>query len=112
MLPTIFEKPQAQLSLDPYGARRYANVDNRMEVTQRDRPAFHVPIAVPTELFTLFAQHLDIARDDPVSLSLDEVEDDNFVFSVLYANETKLADLWSIPRKMLPGFVLNSKYRV
>lgn len=112
MLPTIFDTQLAKLDLDIYGARWYANVDNRLEVTQRDRPSFQVPIAVPSVLFTLFAQHLRIARDDKVYLSLDEVDDDKFVFSALYANETKLADLWPIPRKALPGFVLNPKYRL
>lgn len=112
MTPTIFDNPQATFELDRQGARWYANIDNRLEVSQRERPAFHVPIAVPSVLFTLCLETLKVARDDTVSLSLDEVEPDKFVFSLVYAQDTKIADLWTLSRKALPGFLLNRKYRL
>lgn len=109
---TTFQTPQFPLLPDPIGPRRYANVDNRLEVSTRDAQ-YLVALAVPTGLFTLMRDVLRIVPDNEVLLAVDQVtvrpdEDDRFVFSLMSGND--LWDLWSYTAAGLPKWLKDSTY--
>lgn len=106
---TVFDRPQSDLLPDRRGARMYANVDNRMEVTARGRSALF-PVAVPTMLFTYMAQVARIPAEQEVNLSLELFDDlGYYVFSLLAGDE--LHDLWYYSLKGVPQWTRNPAYR-
>lgn len=105
MRPTVFPQPQWKLISDPLGARCYANVDNRLEVAT-EAGTYHVPIVVPTGLFTLMRDVFKIDPQDTVNLALDEVtdgEDTKYVLSLMVHD--RLYDLWAYSYAGVPKWV-------
>jgi hypothetical protein len=107
---TVFDRPQFGLLPDLAGPRQYGNVDNRMEVHTR-AGTWHVALAVPTGLFLLMKGVLSVSVDDAVSLSLDEGDDERYVFSLMVGTE-RLYDLWSYSTGSVPRWVFNPEYRI
>lgn len=102
---TVFEQPQAKLTYDPSGPRRYGNVSNRLEIVDSLR-SWHVPIAIPTFLFFWMYQ-TEIPREHDVTLSLDRIDlprgKAGYVFSALVDFPIpQLYDLWTIPESSFP----------
>lgn len=107
-LPTVFQSPQCSLVPDLKGRRMYANVDNRMSVTDGDAE-YHVLVVVPTGLFSIMKDVLKVAPEKDVSLSVDRLED-RHVFSLL-SGQDDLYDLWSYSEASLPQWILSGEYR-
>jgi hypothetical protein len=104
----VFDSPQWSLVPDLTGARFYANVDNRLEITN-GRTSFHVALAVPTQLFT-YMLNIGVKQEDTVQLALDWIEGYP-VFSMVISGEN-LHDLWVFPRNGEPDWIYDLKYRV
>lgn len=106
-----FQSPQWRLLPDPVGVRRYANVDNRMEVKLTSDPAFRVAVAVPTGLFTLMKDVFKVPVGETVTLAIDQDDfKDRYVFSLMYGGDN-LYDLWMYTGSTLPQWILNPQYR-
>ena len=107
-LQTIFDQPQAQLLPDSLGARYYANVSNALEVAIGSR-VYAVPLAIPSELFTLFREVCKFNKDVEITLALDLI-DERYIFSATQG--ASIFDLWSYSERSLPGWITNSAYRL
>lgn len=95
---------------DTEGARPYANVDNRLEVVDRDGHAYEVALAIPTAWFTLARDHLQIGREETVTLSIEWVGQ-HYLFSALTSTD-KLIDLWAYTPARLPAWLTEPEYRL
>lgn len=104
---TVFDKPQADLVPDRQGRRWYGNVDNLMQINAQGRK-FDVFVAVPTMLFPLMKEALQIPPEEPVTLAIDQI-DEYYVFSLLGGD--RLFDLWHYSQKGIPGWILHRDYR-
>lgn len=107
-LHLVFDTPQAPLVPDRRGHRFYGNVDNAMSVGGVGSP-YVVHVAVPTMLFPLMKEVLNIHPESEALLGLD-LMDNWYVFSVLSGN--RLFDLWRYPSKKVPEWILSREYRV
>ena len=105
---TVFDKPQAALLPDPAGARDYANISNIVDFADGGR-TWAVCVAVPTELFTFMKEVAKIPPEDAVTLSIDRVDPDWYVFSLLRGED--LYDLWHYSNMSLPAWLLDREYR-
>ena len=88
----------------------YANVDNLMEVSCGGT-VHYVLLAVPTGLFTLMQDVLKVPPEQSVSLSLDEIPDGKFVFSLMQG-DTNLTDLWTYSERSMPAWITNPERTV
>lgn len=107
-LQPMFDQPQARLVPDSAGARFYANVNNALEVAIGNR-IHAVPLAVPTELFTLFRGVCRFNKDVEITLALDLI-DERFIFSATQG--ATIFDLWTYSELSLPGWIMNPAYRL
>ena len=108
-ITTMFPSPQFPLKPDPAGPRMYANVSNLLEVTQ-DQQSYHVAVAVPTGLFLLMQQVLQVQTHETVHLSIDKVGE-RFVFAVMIG-EDRLIDLWDYSENSLPAWIRSRAFIV
>lgn len=108
---TVYDTPQYQLLPDAQGARFYANVDNRLEVTMRGK-SFMVAVAVPTELFTYMREVARVGPRSSVLLAIDQVgaEGDFFLYSMMCGD--KLHDLWVYTAAGFPAWMRDPAYHL
>lgn len=104
----LFDTPQAPLVPDRRGHRFYGNVDNAMVVCGVGEP-YIVHVAVPTMLFPLMKEVLNIPPESEAVLGLDCI-DDWYIFSLMSGD--RLFDLWRYPSKKVPKWIKSRNYRV
>jgi hypothetical protein len=109
----MFDKPQWPLLPDLKGIRMYANLENRLEIVLTSS-SHTVAVALPTGLFQLMKDVLQVLPEDQVTLYIDQVGG-KYVFGLLHEPSTfqgssTLVDLWTYSEKSLPAWILAKEY--
>lgn len=106
-MSTVFDRPQWQLLPDSKGVRMYANLENRLEIALTSS-SHTVAVALPTGLFHLMKDVLQIPPEDQVTLYIDQVGE-KYVFGLLQGSST-LVDLWTYSEKSMPAWMGKEEY--
>jgi hypothetical protein len=99
---TTFPNPEWPL-LPDYETRFYANVDNRVERHYPNGRVKHVPIQVPTAMFTFLKDVLHVDPSEEVTMYV--VQDGKYyIFGLAWGSaDTNVADLWFYSPASLPA---------
>lgn len=107
-----FPTPQFLLLPDTSGIRNYGNLTNAMSVDiGSDR--WTVPVSVPTGIFTIMREVLQVPPECPAALyvDLDDLDSDNVVYLFGIAWGDDHCDLWSYSKAGIPAWILAREYR-